>query len=282
MRLSEQAKSHGRLRTRSQDMLGEQQSESNPIAELQFLFTPEVKERIEDPSQILSGEHRTQYAIAYILQQAIPDLDFSRLEETTRAQLSTSLVFGSMIAAELQKDTFDPALIRILALDVSCAPERRSTVVIPDNVFNHWLQLLDQRDRSGDQSAFLVAQTLFDLLVLRPDKQADLQDYLHSHGWDEVLWRGKRIEVSAHALATAQVRVIEPRYSLTLQERKAYLREYAEAQQTPILAPSITGWAALAILLSPEVEMNSQGRVVLKNQKQAVDQLRPLPPRIVV
>lgn len=283
MRLSEQAKSRGPRRTLSRDMLGEQHTEPNPFAELQLLFTPEVKESIEDPGQILRGEHRTQFALAYVLQQAVPDLDFTRLQEVAKEEFVDWSALGGKISAELEKEIFDPSLIHLLALQVSCNPERRSEVSVPDQVFSHWLRLLDESDRrSTEQSSLVIATILFDLLILRPDKQTELQNYLHDHGWDEVLWRGKKIEANAYAFATAVVRVIEPRYSLTLQERKTYVREYAEAQQIPILAPSIQGWVALAILLSPEVEMSSQGRVRLKTPPQAVEQPKPLPPRMAI
>lgn len=253
----------------------------NPFARIQLLLADQDPRDLENSWEI--ENYQKDYFWAYILQQAVPDLDFSDLERKMRQTFIWGFKSKDEIQAELEKNEFDSSIIHTLAEYVSCYPEQRSTISIPDTVFNHWVKLLDERDRPGSESisAHEVVQTLFDLLILRPDQQAELQEYLHGHGWDEVLWMGKKIEVGAGTMAAAQVRVIEPRYKLTEEEKKAYLREYQEVKKIDILNPPISDWAALAILLSPEVEVSNQGRVVLKNNQRSMGENQPLPDRMV-
>lgn len=247
-----------KLHLRSIDTVTSPEVEENPYAELEALLTPEMRDRLERVIGIENYELISGMRDAMILNQAIQrpiQVDLVRSRST--GIISHPHTYSS---SELNYQSLEN-----MSSSLQLYPQERDQLDISDDIFDQWLKLLAEEEPKGTgaERFYTVTQMCTHLLHLRPDKFKELQELLRQKGWAREIWQEKKIKVGADAMSVAKLRVFEPDLVLTAEEKKGYVQAFKRVSKSALSTPTFHGWAALAMLLAPSIEVDAQGNIIL-------------------
>lgn len=270
-----------RPRLRSVDAMASPEVEKNPFSELEALLTPEIRTDLEKTPRPEQASAELILA-AEVLNQALKrpiDIQWRDLAEqhTKHPEELVRLISGHPSLPEM--DSFS---VSLLAMSLRLFPQERNQAVVSDALWQKGIDFSASKEAQRKQTYQQKVELLFSLLILRPDKEKSIQEFVQGQDVFRIIWETKKVLSGGDATLAAQLMILNPEFILTEEEKQKFVQEFKEASTVDLIHPSLIGWANLAILLAPSVEVNSSGQVVLGKKQGKMAESKPLPSRLAV